>query len=173
MMATGRSTKLTGAAGEFLVSAELCRRGLISTPFSGNVPYYDIIASDAEAGHIVIQVKAITKRHWQFDAKKFIDITFDGDRQIIGEPKAEPYPDLFCVFVALGEVHSLDRFFVFTWKELRKIIEDHHRAYLKKHGGIRPKAPQSTHISVGIQELEQHEDRWDSILEAVRHKGVT
>ena len=58
IMATGRSTKLTGATGEFLVSAELCRRGLIATPFSGNVPHYDIIASDEIGGHLVIQVKA-------------------------------------------------------------------------------------------------------------------
>ena len=43
-MASGRGTKLTGAVGEFLVAAELCRRNLVATPFSGNVPHYDIIA---------------------------------------------------------------------------------------------------------------------------------
>ena len=44
-MATGRSTKLVGQAGECLVAAELSRRGLIATTFTGNVPHYDIIAS--------------------------------------------------------------------------------------------------------------------------------
>jgi len=44
-MATGLENKLTGAIGEFLVAAELCRRGLLATPFAGNVPHYDIIAS--------------------------------------------------------------------------------------------------------------------------------
>ncbi len=45
LMATGRSTKLVGQAGEYLVAAELSRRGLIATTFTGNVPHYDIIAS--------------------------------------------------------------------------------------------------------------------------------
>jgi len=71
-MASGRNTRLTGAIGEFLVSAELCRRGLMATPFSGNVPHYDIIASDERGGHLVIQVKAINKKNWQFDVSKFV-----------------------------------------------------------------------------------------------------
>ena len=33
-MATGRSNKLVGQVGEFLVCAELGRRGMIATPFS-------------------------------------------------------------------------------------------------------------------------------------------
>ncbi len=44
-MATGHSNKLVGQTGECLVAAELGRRGLIATTFTGNVPRYDIIAS--------------------------------------------------------------------------------------------------------------------------------
>ena len=44
-MATGRHTKLVGQTGEYLVAAELGRRGLIATTFKGNVPDFDIIAS--------------------------------------------------------------------------------------------------------------------------------
>lgn len=40
-MATGRQNKLTGQLAEHLVCAELGRRGLIATPFSGNVPTFD------------------------------------------------------------------------------------------------------------------------------------
>ncbi|MBT8036300.1 MAG: hypothetical protein KJO21_02030 [Verrucomicrobiae bacterium] len=166
-MATGRSTKLTGAIGEFLVSAELCRRGLLSTPFSGNVPHYDIIASDDYGGHLVIQVKAINKLNWQFDASKYVEITMNGDQQILGDPAKEPYPNLYCVFVALGENSKTDRFFVFSWQELSDVIVAHHTAYLKKHGGIRPRAPKSTHCSISISELEQYEDQWDLILSAI------
>lgn len=43
-MATGRSTKLTGALGEYLVAAELSRRGFIAAPFACNVPHFDILA---------------------------------------------------------------------------------------------------------------------------------
>lgn len=167
-MATGRGTKLTGAVGEFLVSAELCRRGLIATPFSGNVPHYDIIASDDTGGHLVIQVKAINKVNWQFDARKFLQIKMEGDRQVLGAPVSEPYPNLFCVFVALGDSNSSDRFFIFTWRELSAVIRNHHQVYLEKHGGVRPRAPKSTHVSISISELQQFEDMWDRILEAIK-----
>jgi hypothetical protein len=49
LVVTGRGSKLVGQAGEYLVAAELSRRGLISTTFTGNVPHYDIVASN-EAG---------------------------------------------------------------------------------------------------------------------------
>jgi len=172
-MATGRSTKLTGAIGEFLVSAELCRRGLLATPFSGNVPHYDIIASDEFGGHLVIQVKAINKTNWQFNARKFIEITMNGDCQVLGNPISEPYPNLYCVFVVIGEENATDRFFVFSWKELSSLIISHYQTYLSKHGGIRPKAPKSPHCAIGIVELEKYEDQWDKILIAIKNSAMS
>jgi hypothetical protein len=53
-MATGRSRKIVGQTGEYLVAAELSRRGLIATTFTGNVPNYDIIASDETGRHVSI-----------------------------------------------------------------------------------------------------------------------
>ncbi len=75
-MATGRSNYLTKQAGEYLVAAELSRRGYIATTFTGNVPYYDIIAVDDSGGHAVVQVKAIAGASWQFNATDFADIIF-------------------------------------------------------------------------------------------------
>ncbi|MEY4947887.1 MAG: hypothetical protein RL698_98 [Pseudomonadota bacterium] len=45
-MSSGRRNKLVGQIGEFLVCAELGRLGYVATPFSGNVPDFDIIAVD-------------------------------------------------------------------------------------------------------------------------------
>jgi len=42
--------QLTKQVGEYLVAAEVCRRGLIATTFTGNVPHYDIIASNTTGG---------------------------------------------------------------------------------------------------------------------------
>ena len=56
-MRSGRSNKLVGQIGEFLVFAELGRRGYVATPFSGNVPDFDIIAVDARGQSLPIQVK--------------------------------------------------------------------------------------------------------------------
>ncbi len=72
-MATGLSTQLTRQIGEHLVTAELGRRGIIATPFSGNVPDIDLLAC---ANNITasIQVKAINKDSWQFDIRNFLEI---------------------------------------------------------------------------------------------------
>ena len=63
-MATGRSNKLVGQTGEYLVAAELSRRGLIATTFTGNVPHYDIIASNEFGMHVSVQVKASRGASW-------------------------------------------------------------------------------------------------------------
>ena len=56
-----RRTDKTGRAGEHYVAAELNRRGVYASPFSGNVPEIDIVATDDDGKRIVhVQVK--TKR---------------------------------------------------------------------------------------------------------------
>jgi len=122
-MATGQATKLTGAVGEFLVAAELCRRGLLATPFAGNVPHYDIIASGQSGGHVAVQVKAINGHAWQFDIRKFLDVQMDedGKRQVLGAPRQEPFPELMCVLVVLKKTGQY-RFFILKWKELQNLV---------------------------------------------------
>lgn len=165
-MATGRSTKLTGAVGEFLVAAELCRRGLLATPFAGNVPHYDIIASGQSGGHVAVQVKAINRLNWQFDIRKFADVRLDGEHQDVGQRKPEPFPDLICVLMVLKET-AHDRFFVLEWKELQDILVRGHEAYLSKHGGIRPIKPDSFHCALRVEDVERFENQWCKILDRV------
>ncbi len=165
-MATGRNLKLTGAVGEFLVAAELCRRDLLATPFSGNVPHYDIIASGQRGGHLAIQVKTINRGNWQFNIRQFVDVRLHGQRQIIGEPKPVPFPRLQCVLVTLGTNRATDRFFVLTWLELRDLLIAGHKRYLAKHGGVRPRVADSYHVALSIGEVEHFEGRWESLLEA-------
>lgn len=169
-MATGRTNKLTGAIGEFLVAAELCRRNLIATPFAGNVPHYDIIASGQSGGHVVIQVKAINGHAWQFDIRKFLDVRMgeDGKHQIFGAPLPEPFPGLIDVLVVLKEEEAgQDHFFVLEWKELQDILVRGHRAYMEKHRGIRPKRPDSFHTALGIRDVERFENQWHKILDRI------
>jgi hypothetical protein len=177
-MATGRTTQLTGAIGEFLVSAELCRLGLLATPFAGNVPHYDIIASGQSGGHLAVQVKAINGQTWQFgDIRKFVDVELcnekgeqskDGKLQIVGRRKTEPFPGLICVLVILKlEATEQDRFFVLEWKELQGILVRGYREYLSKHGGRRPKEPSSFHASLAIKKVERFENQWWKIYDRV------
>ncbi len=115
-----------GQAGEYLVAAELSRRGLIATTFTGNVPHYDIIASDEQGRHVSVQVKTARSGSWQFgDMSIFCDITFRGRRQILGRAKKCPVRGLVCVFVRLNN-YGEDRFYVCPWLKLRDImVRDH------------------------------------------------
>jgi len=168
-VATGQDTKLRGAVGEFLVAAELCRRGLLATPFAGNVPYYDIIASGKCGGHVAVQVKAIDRsKWWQFDIRKYLDVKMeaDGKRQNIGEPLPEPYPGLLCVLVQLVDTGK-DHFFILTWNELRDRLAQKYRKDLAARDYIRPKNPQSFHIALEVSTAREFENAWDTILHRV------
>jgi hypothetical protein len=169
-MATGRGNYLTKQTGEYLVAAELSRRGFIATTFTGNVPHYDIVAVDDSGGHALVQVKAIAANSWQLNAAQFVEVVFEGPRQIVKGALREPYPDLVCVFVQIAKPDSgiRDRFFVLPWKELCQIVVAHHCDFLGKHGGIRPRKPESLHTAISPKQIEKWEGRWDVLKAQVR-----
>jgi hypothetical protein len=162
-MATGRSNKIVGQTGEYLVAAELSRRGMIATTFTGNVPHYDIIASDETGRHVSVQVKASRGTSWQFgNITHYCDITFDGKRQIVGDAKACPVRGLIIIFVKIEEDGS-DRFYVLPWQRLQYLLIKHHKAYLHKHDGVRPKRWDSLHAAISEKTLDPYRNKWDTI----------
>jgi hypothetical protein len=162
-MATGRSNKLVGQTGEYLVAAELSRRGLIATTFTGNVPHYDIIASDEDGRHVSIQVKASRSPSWQFgNITQYCDITFDGKRQVVGKAKSCPVLRLIVAFVKIEEDGN-DRFYILPWKRLCELLINHHKQFLAKHDGIRPKKWNSLHCAIAQTALQPYQDKWDTI----------
>lgn len=164
-MATGRSNKLVGQTGEYLVAAELSRRGLIATTFTGNVPHYDIIACDEAGRHVSIQVKAGRHGSWQFgNITQYFAITFDGKRQIVGEMKACPVRRLVITFVKI-EKDGNDRFYILTWQQLRDLLVKEHKAFLQRHNGVRPQRWDSLHCAISEKTLHPYRDRWDTIEE--------
>jgi hypothetical protein len=169
-MATGRSNYLTKQAGEYLVAAELSRRGYIATTFTGNLPDYDIIALDDCGGHAVVQVKAIAGASWQFTATQFADIVMQGQQQIVRCARKEPYPNLICVLVQVAPANSgvVDRFYVLPWSDLCQAVVDHHTKYLAKHGGIRPRKPESMHVQLHPSEIKAWEGKWDVLKKSVQ-----
>ena len=169
-MATGRSNYLTKQTGEYLVAAELSRRGFIATTFTGNVPHYDIVAVDEHGGHALVQVKAIAGKSWQFTATDFADIVMNGQQQIVGCERNEPVPNLMCVLVQLAHAGSgeQDRFYVLPWHDLCRAVVNHHTNYLAKHGRIRPRKPESMHLQLQPSEIAAHEGKWDTLKKSVR-----
>jgi len=162
-MATGRSNKLVGQTGEYLVAAELSRRGYIATTFTGNVPEYDIIASNEKGKHVSVQVKASSGSSWQFgDVSRYCQITFKGKRQLVGRPKRCQVQNLVVVFVVIDAKRE-DKFYILTWTTLRTLLTNLHKAYLAKHGGKRPKKWDSLHCAILEDVLTPHLGRWDIV----------
>lgn len=166
-MASGRNNKLVGQIGEFLVCAELGRRDLIATPFSGNVPGFDVIATDKRFRSVPIQVKTSAgSASWQFSGSKILRIRVDearGRQRVLG---ATPVPDpaTICVFVWLGHSKGRpDRFFILTRRELQRVFVMHYRSFLRRYKGRRPQNPRSTFVAIRLRELEPFEDNWKLI----------
>lgn len=158
-MATGLSNQITKQIGEYLVAAELGRIGLLAATFSGNVPDYDIIATDSTFRSVPVQVKATNGTSWQFgDIRRFVDVQLDGKRQIIGRPVALS-DRIVCVMLALAG-YGKDRFYVLSLKKLQELLIRNHRNWLKKHGGMRPKKYDSFHCTIKEQELTDFKDAW-------------
>lgn len=162
-MAGGRSNQLFKQLGEYLVACELARRGLLVATFSGNVPDFDLIATDFKGSSCPIQVKTIKAGAWQFSLKDFVHITIEGTRQVIGEKKLLRMPQLVCVFVLAGRKYGQDQFFVVPWPKVQDILIAHHTSWLGSRGGVRPKNPESLHCSLLQSEVIDYKDNWSVI----------
>lgn len=160
-MATGRHNQLTKQTGEYLVAAELCRRGLIATTFTGNVPDFDILATSEAQETVPIQVKTTPSTSWQFsDVRRYLKIDFDGKRQILRGKVKLVNPNLICIFVRLRE-QIQDEFYICTENDLREVIYRNYRTeIILKRKGIRKKNPESYHSAIEPKQLEQFLNNW-------------
>ncbi len=163
-MSNGRDKQLTQRQGEYLVAAELCKKGFLATTFSGNVPELDIIAVNEKLETRPVQVKAIRGGSWQMEATRFVKIEFNektGKQRILGKAKIN-YPELKFVLVDLSQ--DPIEFYILDIQHLRNIIHRHYSRYIEKHKGRRPKTPSSTHTAVRKAEVRRYQDNWDSIF---------
>ena len=161
-MATGRGNQLTKQVGEYLVAAELCRRDLIAATFTGNVPHYDIVASNTKGHSVLIQVTAIKSSSWQFDIRYYADIVLKGKKQAFGGKRPQPVANLICVFVQLAD-YGKDKFFIFPWTKLQSILIREYRKHLAQHGGRRPKRFDSFHSMLTPGLVARYEGNWKLI----------
>jgi hypothetical protein len=163
-MATGRSMYLTRQAGEYLVCAELCRRGLIATTFAGNLPGFDIVAVGEGSRITTIQVKTISGPggSWQFDARNFLEISISNGVQTVKGKTKPANPDLVYVLVRLTG-QAKDEFYICPSRGLQDLIYRDYKAWLAEKGGRRPRNPKSTHTAVSPDDLKGYRNKWDII----------
>jgi len=155
-MATGRSTQLTRQIGEHLVASELGRMDIIATPFAGNVPQFDLLASTQSGRAFPVQVKAINGPSWQFNAVSFLDIEIKDDYQTVLGARGDIDQSIVCVLVLLRAAGA-DTFFTLKVSDLQALLLQHYR------GGKRPKNPQSTHCALWPKHLVGFEG-WAALL---------
>lgn len=154
-MATGRSNQLTRQIGEHLVVAELGRMGIIASPFAGNVPQFDLLASTPDGKAFPIQVKAINGPSWQFNAFAFLRLDIKGDRQTVLGLRRDLDRSIVCVLVLLVSP-GRDVFYTLTTGELQRLIRRNYK------GGRRPKNPKSTHCALWPKHLAGYEG-WSAL----------
>jgi hypothetical protein len=160
-MKTKHNNQLTRQIGEHLVVSKLGRLGIFATPFAGNVPDFDVLASDLSGHSLPIQVKTINGGSWQFDAKKFLEIDPPGkgsEWQVVKGEKKLHNPDLVCIFILLNP-DERDEFYILPLSELQKQCV---KTYLKKSNGKsfpqevrRLKNRKSTHCAVTPDDMKK------------------
>jgi hypothetical protein len=136
---------------------------LIATTFTGNVPDFDIIASNERGRHISVQVKSISEPSWQIgNISKYVDIEFRGHTQIVNGIQPSPVEYLVYVLVKLGK-EGTDRFFIRTWEVFCEILAQFHTEYLARHDGVRLKKWDSLRTAFSVKHISQFENRWDVV----------
>ena len=167
-MSKGRDNKLAGQIGEHLVCAELGKRGLIATPFSGNVPAFDIVAANEQCRTVPIQVKASRADNWPHNAQHWMEISFDSQtkkQNFLGRKEIKNR-DLVYVFVAIANTNDKDhkdRFFIFTKSQLQEICINHYSSWMSGIGWKRPRSPESYDLRFSTADIEKYEDNWELI----------
>ena len=118
-------TQLSKQLSEHLVAAELARRGIVATPFSGNVPDIDILAFKSGKS-ISVQVKSaktgnITVANVERD---YLILKQEGNFQRVIAKKEMPQwkKDLIFVIVFIGENLGEDRFYIWKNPAYRKLF---------------------------------------------------
>jgi len=157
---SGRGMQLVKQTGEFLVAAELCRRGYVATTFAGSMPDFDILAVSGQGETFCVQVKTIRGVSWQLDASKYLDIHMEGKAQVIQGKRLLADERMICVFMALSE-YGEDEFFILTAGQLQDKILSRHTEYMQNKSWIRPKSPNSFHVSIQRKHLGEYKDNWE------------
>lgn len=166
-MATGVGNKLTGQIGEHLVSAKLGSLGYYASPYSGNVPGFDVTAVHSETFQsFLIQVKTSTTGSLvQSAIDKWCEHSLDADNyQKIGEPKELRHPNLVWVMVRLGKTGIEGcRYFICSELQIQEKIVTRYLSFMERHNFRRPGGGGSLQAILNINDLVEFEDNWSLI----------
>lgn len=166
-MTRGHRNVLAKQIAEHLVCAELGRRGFVATPFSGNVPIYDVLAADESGRAVSIQVKATRGDTWRSNAQIWMTVDLDvkTGMQTYHGPTVLQRPDLIyvCVIITPSNNEQGDRFFILTMADLQVICVENYTSWMSKHDWRRPRKPESFDLRYSAEDIQEFEDNWTLI----------
>jgi hypothetical protein len=172
----GLNNKLAGQIGEYLVCAELGKRGYIATSFAGNVPEFDLIVANDNLKTIPIQVKTSRGHSWPTRGDLWIDIEIDEKNkiQIDHGNQTISNPDLIYICVALSgpDSQEKDRFFILHKNQMQIICAANYRAWMLRHNWKRPRNYKSIDNRYYIKNLLDFENNWKVIEDALHKQGT-
>lgn len=158
--------KTSGQFGEYIVAAELCRRGIVPVTFSNNMPGFDVLALSRDGKKTCrIQVKTIVSGQWSFDARDYLVFSEkklkNGIQEAVGRKSVDGTD--YIVFVVMGNASEKDQFYILPIDKLQKIIRNKYTSFLKLVGGKRSRNPNSFHTAIDKEDVKRFKDDW-SIL---------
>ena len=165
----GSEMQRTRQIGEYLVAAKLMEKGWYATTFTGNVPLFDIVATNDLGKTIKVQVKTVKTGDWQFDMKHFVEIKIDSTNrsQEMGEMVKLP-SDLYYVFVKIDSENIMSsNFYVISAGDFQSFLVDRYQEYLQSIEGKRPSNPESTHSALEENEIKDFKDNWGILSRAI------
>lgn len=158
-----KNTQISKQIGEALVIAELGKRKCIATSFSGNVPYFDIVAINPKNKIRLIQVKAKNGGDWQLTIDKFWKIECKDEWQIRGDPTN--IPNLSYIFVNLGLQNG---FFICSANKVAELFaqnyfDDFYNGLPARKRKLNAKGKPVFHCKIKHSGLTTYENNWDII----------
>jgi hypothetical protein len=158
--------ELKGMAGEFLVAAELNRRGIHAAVTYGSAKRADVYAFAPDSDRFArIEVKStpLASTKWVIGPKVLDKANWSDNVFWVLVLLPEPHPPTHETDDAIRGAHA-PRFFVFTAKEIGERITSSHESYadgfLKRHG--KPFEGPGV-IQLPTAEATRYENRWDKI----------
>ncbi len=125
-----------------------------------------------------IQVKAQRTGNPGVNAKKYLNIKIEGNRQSVrgndlpteNRKTKDTDRDLIFVLVKIGERIGEDEFFVFNQGVVQELVNAEYRQFLKKYNGVRPQNPKTTHCSYFLKDLVPYKDNWKLVNDGLGMK---
>jgi hypothetical protein len=142
------SSQEVGARGVNAVAEHVKQRGAIAEPVTEGRSrnYLSVVTPSGRRSTVYVKTKRMGD--WQSDIRK-------------GTPR-EPVGDehRFWILVDLA-APAAPKFHVVPEWWMENNIYNRHREWIAQHGGIRPRAPKSTHHGIQPWRVEQWYNRWD------------